>query len=522
MALLANPAQEEAIRTIDGPVLIISCPGSGKTTTLVRRIHHMIECGVRPESILMVTFTRDAAEGMAKKYKELFSSNPGVTFATIHSLCFTILKQEGICAPRDFLPEEKKIGFLADFIRNRYRTRDSWEIAAAASSAISVLKNNGQNPDSINEPGLSLEMLTKAYEAYEKWRKESGFVDFDDMLVMCHEALRDNPSMLEKYQDMFRYVQCDEYQDTNFIQRDILYLLTAKMQNLCVVGDDDQSIYAFRGARPEIMLSFNKDFPHAAVIRMGVNYRSAAKIVDASDRLIRNNRFRFKKDFLSQRGSEGISGTVLNLRHPEKKDGMAYLVEQIRVQHEKGVPYREMAVLFRTNAQAQWPARALTEAGIPYYSTENVRSIYEGFIFEDIQDYVYLSAGLGDSKRLCNILNHPKRYLFEYHFRECEYTEDAMMDACSYLLKEKGGSWKYDKALDQVAELMEVFGPGEVTLDSDPIDVMDRMNGTELSIHYDKYLRVSRHGVRSGPGHVPGYRRRCAQVQHGPRMVCCC
>lgn len=489
MTLYANAAQEEAINTINGPVLIISCPGSGKTTTLVRRIHHMIEEGVKPSSILMVTFTRDAAEGMDRKYRELFSTNPGITFATIHSLCFTILKNEGVCRQGSVLSEEKKISFLAEYIRSQYRMRDSWDVAISAATAISMIKNNKISPSQCSISGLPTEILERSYEAYEKKRTEMGLVDFDDMLLLCHETLANIPSILTKYQDMFHYVQCDEYQDTNFVQRDILYLLTEKSQNLCVVGDDDQSIYAFRGARPEIMLSFQKDFPNAKAIRMGTNYRSAAKVVELSDRLIGHNRIRFKKNFISQRGSDGTEGTYTATRFPGKKEEMDYIVKEINRLHEQGIPYKEMAILFRTNQQAQWPARALSEAGIPYFSTENVRSIYEGFIFADIRDYVMLSAGLGDVRQLRNILNHPNRYLYEYYFKDCDYTEDSLMDACSYILNDKGAHWKYEKALDSVAELMRAFGPGEVDMNTSPEEVMSRMNGPYPSVHYDKYLR---------------------------------
>lgn len=487
MSLLKNEAQEQAIKTIYGPVLLISCPGSGKTTTLVRRIHHLIEEGITPSSILMVTFTKDAAMGMQEKYISLFGSNPGVTFATIHSLCFNILKREHRCTQDDVLSEDRKMGVLMDFFKSKRIYNGTWDMALATATGISAMKNNYLKPDEVNVQGVGSEMFAEAYESYEAWRIDNHLLDFDDMLLSCHTMLKNEPAVLDKYRFMFRFIQCDEYQDTNYIQRDILYLLAGHDRNLCVVGDDDQSIYAFRGARPDIMLNFPKDFPDAAVIRMGTNYRSASEIVKLADRLIKRNKDRFEKDFVSQRGSDGAEGKVIRRYFNGKKPEMAHLLNEIRRYHYEGVPYKEMAVLFRTNMQAQAPVTLLSEAGIPYYSTENVKSMYESFIFEDIHDYVMLSAGLGGSKEFFNVLNHPNRYLKEYHFRNVPYNIDAMMQACSYIAH-SGERWQLDNAHDAIYDWMHAFGPGMVSLSSRPADVFGRMNGAAVSIHYDKYV----------------------------------
>ena len=490
MSLKENPAQEEAIHTIHGPLLIISCPGSGKTTTLVRRIHHMIETGINPANILMVTFTRDAANGMNTKYQSLYGTNPGVTFATIHSLCFNILLREGIVSKEDVLKETEKMDFLVNAVRQK-KFEGAWDMAVAAANGISMLKNNYMKPKDVDVPGISSEIFVDIYEAYDKWCKDRGAIDFDDMLLLCLKLLQEDLRVLRKYRELFLYIQCDEYQDTNYIQRDILYLLAGDSRNLCVVGDDDQSIYAFRGAKPEIMLNFQKDYPDVHVVRMGTNYRSASAVVDVSARLIKHNQTRFEKPFVSQRGEEGEKGEVIQRSFSGTKAQMQYILREIERLHKEGVPYKEMAVLFRTNLQAQTPVKVLSDAGIPYYSTESVKTMYESFIYEDLVRYVRLSAGIGGRREFLSVLNHPNRYFKEAAFRNAEYSYDGLMNAAGYIKTSYPSSefWRWDSAKEAILDWMQAFGPGKVSLSSTPKDVFDRMQGGMYSVGYGKYLR---------------------------------
>ena len=487
MQLLENEAQEEAIRTIDGPVIIVSCPGSGKTTTLVRRIHHMIESGIPPAKILMVTFTRDAARGMQEKYVALFGTNPGIQFATIHSLCFNILKLEGRCNDGDVLAEDKKHAFLFDYLKSRKLGNDAWEMAQSASTEISVIKNNYLTVEEHNPNGISKQILADCYRVYESWKEENGMLDFDDMLIRCRKMLQEEPYVLDRYQEMFRYIQCDEYQDTNFIQRDILYALSAKYRNLCVVGDDDQSIYAFRGARPEVMLSFTKDLPDAKVIMMGTNYRSAQAVVDRAGDLIRHNANRYRKEFLSERGAAGIQGKLTTLRFSTKREEMEHVLSEVKRFHEAGVPYKEMAVIFRTNQQAQLPVQAFAAAGIPYYSTETVKSRYESFLFSDIKDYVSLACGTGGNREFLSVLNRPLRYWKEAFFRDCEYTPKSFRKAAKAQYKDEP-YWKLQKAYESIDDWFNAFGPGKLSYSSAPSSIFPALTGRKGSIHYDTYM----------------------------------
>ena len=492
MALKKNEAQEKAIQTIYGPVLLISCPGSGKTTTLVRRIHHMIQSGINPNEILMVTFSKAAAIEMKQKYIRLFNSNPGVSFQTIHSLCLNLLTREHKYSHDDILPEEEKIQFLFDQAKELGDyAGDPYDMALSIATEIGVIKNNyismrGYTPTSCDKGSF-----LAIYKSYEKWKERSHRIDFDDILIFCKEMLENESDICDKWSSHFKYIQCDEYQDTNYIQRDILYLLSGKNRNLCVVGDDDQSIYRFRGARPEIMQDFSKDFPDAKVINMSINYRSADEIVRHSDALIRHNTVRFDKDFISQRGIDGTAGSVDYIRTGGKTEQTDTLINKIIALHKEGIPYNDMAVLFRTNHEISGFVPAFSRKEIPFYSLDTVTCIYDGWIFKDIRTYVDLSSGKWKNasdrnRKIISVLNRPNRYFNTSAFEGIDYTLDDFRDAIYPLHKEDG--WKYNSALKHINTWMKSFGPGVITYQSDIDDLIQSLHGTG-SIHYEKYLK---------------------------------
>lgn len=488
MQLHNNPAQEAAIQATEGHVIIVSCPGSGKTTTLIRRIRHIIENGVDPKRILMVTFTRAAAQSMQEKYVELFGTQPGVIFKTIHSLCYAILLRESVIGRDSVLGDEAQRNFLVDYFKSK-RYGDAFDMAENALTAITDVKNNSIDPASYKPAGLKAEIFRSVFRSYEEWKKLQRKIDYDDMLILTDQLFKEHPEVLEKYQKQFQYIQVDEYQDINSIQKEIIYALSAAFNNLCVVGDDDQSIYAFRGARPSIMMNFQKDFPDAKVIFMETNYRSGFGVVHFADKVIHNNKERFSKKFISQRGKEGFHGEVRLKRFETHVDQRNFLIKEIQRLHtDYDIPYSEMAVLFRTNEQAQMPVNALASLGIPYDCTEVVRTMYESFIFNDIRAYVKLSVGEGTEDDLIQILNHPTRYFKEAKFRGAAYTEKSLKNHAYYIYQE-GQGWQFRNACEKIEQWMEAFGPGEVTWESPTADVMRRMDGGLHSIGYDAYLR---------------------------------
>ena len=484
-----NIAQERAIETINGPVNVISCPGSGKTTTLVRRINNIIKHGVDPKRVLMITFANSAAKDMQERYVKLYKSNPGVTFMTIHSLCFYILKAELGYTSESLISETQKMEFLVNQLKGNIYVTDAWEMAKTIATEMSVVRNSYIPLSQYSPSGCDKELFVNVFNAYEAEKRNGGKIDFDDMLVKCEELLSSNKEIADKWGSYFDYIQVDEYQDTNQIQKDIIYHLIKRTRNLCVVGDDDQSLYSWRGADPTIMMTFNKDFEDAVEINMSTNYRSAQKIVDFADTLIKRNKVRFNKDFISFRGQKGVQGEVVFLDAKGKLEEMALVSEKIQQLHEEGIDYKDMAILFRTNKQAEVPAEQLSRKNIPFSSTEKIKSIYESYIFKDIKAYIELSLGKENKyqSNLYNILNHPNRYLSIKSFRGVPFDEESFLTAIEPL-KHSRDSWRYTSAEKDIQILFDNFGYGKVTLQTAPKEVMERLENSS-KINYLKHLK---------------------------------
>ncbi len=488
--LQENKAQEEAAAAIDGPVIIISCPGSGKTTTLVRRIHTMIEKGIAPATILMVTFAKASAIDMAGRYRSLYGQNPGVTFATIHSLCYNILAVDVGLSDGAVLSEHDKMQFFFQTLRPMPWVNDAWDLAGNMITELTAVRGSDTDISTYEPKCCKAKYFRQMAQTYEEMKARAGRIDFDDMLTHCRELLQTRPDVLDRWQERFHYIQCDEYQDTNVIQRDILYMLAGKRKNLCVVGDDDQSIYRFRGADSSIMLEFKDDFPEAKVIFMSTNYRSAQRIVDTASSCIRYNRKRFQKDFVSWRGAAGEHGFVEIHPTDSVADEAETLVKRIKELHDKGLAYEDMAVLFRLNRQAAIPVQAMSEAEIPYHSPEIIKTLYDGWMFGDIEAYICLSMGMNPHENLMRILNRPNRFLKYEAFENVPYTENAMLVALSYLAQNE--AWKMTAARRNIISLLKNFGPGKVTGETPCRDIFSRLIGAN-GIGYDDFILQSAH-----------------------------
>lgn len=486
--LKRNKAQEEAINTTQGPVIVISCPGSGKTTTLIRRIKNIIDNGGDPRRILMITFSNSAAKDMESRYSKMYGSNPGVSFMTIHSFCFTILKHEFGYTRDSLLGESQRLEFFVNQLKRKSFASDPWEMAKTISAEISLVRNSYTPLKHYTPKGCDKELFSFIYDAYEAEKRHAGKIDFDDMLVKCEELLATNRRIREKWASLFDYIQVDEYQDTNQIQKDIIYSLIERTNNLCVVGDDDQAIYGWRSADPSIMMNFQNDFQNAKVIYMSTNYRSAKQIVTYSDILIKRNKKRFTKEFISNRGDEDVEGVVEFHSHSSKENEIASIVDKIQYLHEvDNIDYSDMAVLFRTNKQANLPAEWLYRSNIPFSSTEKINSIYDSYIFKDIRSYVELSIGNRISANLYNVLNHPNRYLNIQQFNKLPFSEEAFLEAISPLRFSKD-SWRHPAVEKSIKAWFLNFGPGKISETTLPIEVMDKMADVN-SINYLKHLK---------------------------------
>lgn len=451
--MLENKAQEEAIHTVNKQVLVIACPGSGKTTTLLRRIHYMVtEAGISAAQILMITFTKAAADEMNKRYVSMYGDNPGVTFATIHFLCFSIVKKYG----------KKNVSVLSDIeIYNYFNYRvkyldqinDKDNFVADVILDISVMKNNMISLSDY-EPACTdnKELFASLYTGYEKYKEKESKVDFDDMLVMAKDILDNEPEVLLYLKNRYSYIQVDEYQDTNYIQRDIIYKLAGKEGNLAVVGDDDQSIYMFRGARPEIMLNFSKDYPECKVIHMSTNYRSLKEIIKTADHVVKHNSQRFAKDFYGAREEKGKVFFRNYLNNTSQLGGVLHKVRELL---EQGVKPEQIAILYRTNKESMPFAEYFMREKIPFQCNERLKSKYHHWIFQDIQAYWKLSRGKKDKISFQRILNHPNRYFYGKAFHSVDPNLSSLKQA---VWEQKGGvHWQLQKGLENAETLFQHF-----------------------------------------------------------------
>lgn len=427
---MVNEAQQECINTVNGQVIVIACPGAGKTTTLLARIRHMVnDEGIAPEYILMMTFTRAAALEMKKRYESEPGSGKGVTFSTIHALCLSVLTHYR--EKPEIISDDEKREFFFSVLYNSTSRHPSMNIPSGYREKLAGISDRDQFINELvldigmhkNNPGKKFKLNSTPDEAlfhflwdrYEALKKQQGRIDFDDMLIHAYQLLLEDSHALAELRDRYRYIQVDEYQDTNYVQRDIIYLLAGENGNLAVVGDDDQSIYGFRGACPEVMLGFPKDYPGAKIIRMGTNYRSARNIVSCAGRMIGRNCNRYEKEFVAAKQETGEIELTLGDSKPETYRLIAERTEKLL---ESGLPDTEIAVLYRTNREAEGVVGAMIRQGIEVRVADGITNRYEHWMYKDICAYRRLAEGEGDARDIYRVLNHPQRYLPVDKFQE--------------------------------------------------------------------------------------------------------
>ena len=406
-----NPEQRKAATHVDGPLLILAGAGSGKTATMTHRIAYLIEQGVSPYQILAVTFTNKAAGEMRERVEKLVGRCPGMWIMTFHAMSLRILREH--C---------ERIGYQHNFVV--YDTIDQKTLIktimkeqnidaklypqAYLSAAISKQKEHDVSPREYLETeadNFRSKVIGSVYRAYQEQLKRNNAMDFDDLLVNALHVLRDNPDILADYQHRFRYILVDEYQDTNHIQYEIIRLLAKARQNLCVVGDDDQCIYQWRGADISNILNFEKDFPQARVIKLEQNYRSYGNILAAAHSVIRNNRGRKAKKLWTDKEA---GDKIVYRRCDNDKEEAYYIAQEIDLLKNGQRTYDDFAILYRTNAQSRLFEDALKRRGIPYQILSGF-SFYERKETKDMICYMRLVVNPADDLALKRIINEPKR-----------------------------------------------------------------------------------------------------------------
>ncbi len=425
-----NNSQTAAIEQGQGPTLVLAGPGSGKTAVITQRTKLLIEKGVNPRKILVVTFSKAAAVEMKERFHALMkesqvsSSYGAVQFGTFHAIFFSILKHAYHYNVNSIIREDEKMQFYRDMIKEySFETEDEGEFISELENEISLVKGEMMDISHYYSKSCSEEIFREIYAKYQTMLQSKRKIDFDDMLVYCYELLTQRQDILAMWQAQFEYIMIDEFQDINKIQYAIIKLLALPENNLFIVGDDDQSIYRFRGAKPEIMLNFQKDYPNAKQILLNINYRCNTSIVAGAARVIRHNEKRFSKDI---KASQKKENPIIIKEFPGAKEENQRIAWEILDYQEKGVPLNEMAVLFRTNTQPRMLIETLMQYNIPFRMKDAMPNIYEHFIGRDIINYIRTALGNRERKLFMQLANRPKRYISRDAFTYPEFNFEQL------------------------------------------------------------------------------------------------
>lgn len=439
-----NTSQLQAINHFKGPALVLAGPGSGKTTVITHRTKKLIEdYQVNPSNILVVTFTRAAAEEMKERFARLMGKSLPVSFGTFHSIFFQILKYAYKLDGSHIVRQEQVFAWLREIFRDlRLETEDEQELLVGIQGEISLVKGERIALDYYYPKACSKDIFLDFYRGYEKRLRGGGFIDFDDMLALTYELFAARQDILSAWQRKYAYILIDEFQDINKTQYDIVRLLAGQSKNLFIVGDDDQSIYRFRGAKPDIMLGFDRQYPDTVKIVLAQNYRSTAAIVEAAGRVIACNKKRFSKQIHTQ-NEEGEPVEIRAFPNPSAENRS--LAQMLRGYYEKGISWSDMAVLFRTNTDARLSVEFLMEYNIPFHIKESFPDIYDHWVSRDIVTYIKIAAGSRSRADFLKIINRPKRYIS----RDCLDTPEISFDRLIAFYEDK--KWMADR-IDKLRE----------------------------------------------------------------------
>lgn len=404
-----NKNQQEAVCCDLRPTIVIAGPGSGKTQVIVNRINYMMnQLNCLPHHILVVTFSKLAAEEMKERYYRLFGETP-VTFGTLHSVFYRILRRSN---PRryalDHLLMEDKRKILLTQLLKELDTDEGDEFLEGFIKHLSLMKNQLIIPKDYEPTGISRPIFLQLLNRYEAYKERHEWFDFDDMLVECYYLLKNDPAICRAASKQYQYILVDEFQDINLVQFEIIKLLVNEHQHLFVVGDDDQSIYQFRGAKPSYLLDFKKHFAGAQEIYLDINYRCSGAILKQSLALINRNTVRYKKNLCTP-NDYGKEPQLIFCK--DTREEAMHILHEINRQRQKGVSLRNMAIIYRTNIQARPVVETLLSANIPFSLRDGMISLYDQWITKDILSYLHLANEMDQTEVANRIINKPKRYI---------------------------------------------------------------------------------------------------------------
>lgn len=436
-----SKAQKEAVMHKDGPMMVLAGPGSGKTLVITKRIQYLISrYNILPQRILVITFTRAAANEMRERFYTLAGETLPVSFGTFHSVFFTILKYAYHYSADNILPEHKKYDFIREIITDHeLEIEDESDFMRSVIQEISLVKGQMIPLDYYHSGCCGDEIFKEIFHAYEEKLHTNRWIDFDDILVYTYELLKEREDIRKAWQQKFPYILIDEFQDINKIQYEIVKMLSGEQKNLFIVGDDDQSIYKFRGARPELMLNFPKDFKNTKRVILNQNYRCGKEIVQTAEDIISYNTKRFEKKMQAQEDKEAkVEIRTFKDHYEENK----HIVYTIREEMAKKTPLSNIAILYRTNQGPRQLIGALMAYNIPFYMQDAVPNLFDHWISKNIIDYMRLAMGDRRRSTFLRVMNRPKRYISREYLTDSEVSFDDLLE------KVKDKPWLYEYVED--------------------------------------------------------------------------
>jgi len=408
-----NENQKSAVSHIDGPCMVLAGPGSGKTRVITYRIANMVvNHNIRPTSILAISFTK--ASSLEMKNRAIGLSKDSrmnkVTYGTFHSVFFRILRHFEKYSLESILDEKSKRIAIKGILKSlNVENGEDDEIIGQFINEISFVKNELMDKSDFNSEILSRDEFIKAYSLYEEYKEQIKKIDFDDMLLRTYFLLRSNPKALETVRSVYRYILVDEFQDINKVQFEVLKLISNPLNNIFVVGDEDQSIYGFRGARPDFLLEFEEYFEGTKKIILDINYRSKGEIIDIANRLIEKNSNRYEKVI---KCSQGHGGNISYICPKDTEEEAVIIGKEILEEIKKDfVEYSDFAVIYRTNIQSRALVDVFMDMRIPFVVKDSIITIYDHWAAQDILSYLRLGLNPNSNKDWIRIINKPFRYI---------------------------------------------------------------------------------------------------------------
>ena len=474
--------QEQAIRHNEGPMMILAGPGSGKTTVITQRIKYLTESlNINPADILVITFTRAAAEEMKERYIRLTGNASRVTFGTFHSIFFRILKLAYRYTAQNIVRPEQQMQLIRELAgKEELELEDENEFISSILSEISSVKGEMIDLRHYYSRNCPDETFRRICSGYEEQMRRLGLIDFDDMMVMCRQLFLERQDILAAWQRRYRYILIDEFQDINRLQYEIIRMIAEPENNLFIVGDDDQSIYRFRGAKPEIMLGFERDYPGAGRILLDVNYRCTEEIAGPAMRLIENNEKRFSKKIRTN-GARGKQ--IITRIWQDSFEENNRIAEEIKAYQAAGYRYGDIAVLYRTNSGPRLLMEKLMEYNLPFKARDSVPNLYEHWISGNVISYI--RAALGDLSRsnVLQIINRPKRYIS----RDALEGQRVSWEAVKSFYQDK--NWMMDRIEQLEYDLLMLRNMAPAAA----------VNYIRKAVEYDEYIREYAQSRRMKP-----------------------